>query len=192
MFSTSALYFLVAIFGENIESSETHGLQLVEGQGSENKESIHNESQEESLSEIHNESNETSEELLQESQREQSTNESEHIESKGTEQALHQESASETQRKKLEFPLSVSAGVGYAVIGLWMILDKWNSKIPYMIAIVGSLVLLGIYVASRTVGISSLGIEPVGMLDLIVGTLQGGIIAGSSYVLITKTYTIKE
>lgn len=32
MFSTSSLYFLVAIFGESIESSEAHGLQLVEGQ----------------------------------------------------------------------------------------------------------------------------------------------------------------
>ncbi|TLX92350.1 MAG: hypothetical protein E6K97_01865 [Thaumarchaeota archaeon] len=31
MFSTSSLYFLVAIFGESIESSKAHGLQLVEG-----------------------------------------------------------------------------------------------------------------------------------------------------------------
>ncbi|MGA8914457.1 MAG: hypothetical protein WB474_00545, partial [Nitrososphaeraceae archaeon] len=117
--------------------------------------------------------------------------EGEHIEGKGTE-GLHQESASETQRKNLEFPLSVGAGIGYAAIGLWMILDKRNSKIPYMIAIIGSLVLLGIYVASRTVGILTLGLEPVGLLDLIVGMLQGGIIEGSLYILITKTYAIKE
>lgn len=32
MFSTSALYFSVAIFGERIETNEAHGLQLVEGQ----------------------------------------------------------------------------------------------------------------------------------------------------------------
>ena len=39
MFSTSSLYFLVAIFGESIESSEAHGLQLVEGQENETTES---------------------------------------------------------------------------------------------------------------------------------------------------------
>ena len=59
MFSTSSLYFLVAIFGESIESSEIHGLQLVEGQENENTESGHNEKQEETR-EIHNESGESS------------------------------------------------------------------------------------------------------------------------------------
>jgi hypothetical protein len=55
MFSTSSLYFLVAIFGESIEYSEAHGLQLVEGQEEETAESVHNDSQEETSSEIHNE-----------------------------------------------------------------------------------------------------------------------------------------
>ncbi len=45
MFSTSALYFSVAIFGERIETNEAHGLQLVEGQTEgETTESAHNES----------------------------------------------------------------------------------------------------------------------------------------------------
>lgn len=35
MFSTSFLYFLVAIFGESVESSEAHGLHLVEEQENE-------------------------------------------------------------------------------------------------------------------------------------------------------------
>jgi len=69
-----------------------------------------------------------------------------------------------------------------------MILDRRNSKIPYLIAIVGSLILLGIYIASRTVGISSLGIEPIGLLDVIVGVLQGEIIAISLYILLNKIY----
>ncbi len=217
MFSTSILYFSVAIFGERIESNEAHGLQLAEGQAEgETTESGHNESQElaeqahppvqETQGETHNESGETPEQRLQEGLIEQGnetttnqteTNESkniegEHIEGKGTEEVLHQESPSETQRKNLEFPLSVGAGVGYAAVGLWMILDKRNSKIPYIIAIVGSLILLGIYVPSRTVGILSLGLERVGLLDLIVGMLQGGIIVGSLYILITKIYAIKE
>ena len=150
MFSTSSLYFLVAIFGESIESSEAHGLQLVGGQEN---------------------TNESNKRLLKE-----------------TGEILHQE-ISENQCRVLEFPLSIIAGMGYAAIGLWMILDRRNSKVPYIIAIVGSLVLLGIYFTSRTVGISSLGTEPIGLLDAIVASLQVAIIAISLYILIGKIYT---
>jgi hypothetical protein len=187
MFSTSSLYFLVAIFGETIETGEAHAWQLVEGQERETTESGHNESQEEALSEIHNESSESREQRLQVGQVEQNANESEH-EVKETEETLHQET-SENQRRVLEFPLSIIAGIGYAAIGLWMILDRRNSKVPYMIAIVGSLILLGIYASSRTTGISSLGVEPVGLLDAIVAGLQVSIIAISLYILIGKIYS---
>jgi len=187
MFSTSALYFLVAIFGESIETGEAHGLQLVEGQEDETTESGHNEEQE--AAEIHNESGESAEQRLQEERAlEQNINESKHVEGdEETEETIHEET-SENQRRVLEFPLSIIAGIGYAAIGLWMILDKRNSKVPYIIAIVGSLVLLGIYVASRTVGISSLGTEPIGLLDAIVAGLQVAIIAISLYILIGKIY----
>jgi len=184
MFSTSSLYFLVAIFGESVESSEAHGLQLVGGQEDETAESEHNESQEESGGEIHNETGESPEEMALE----QTSNESKHSENEETEETLHEET-SENQRRIFEFPLFVSAGIGYAAIGIWMILDKRNSKIPYIIAIVGSIILLGIYVSSRTIGISNLGLEPVGLLDSIVAGLQVGIIATSLYILIKKTYT---
>ena len=70
-----------------------------------------------------------------------------------------------------------------------MRLDKRNSKILYIIAILGSLILLGIYFASRTVGISSLGSKPFGLLDKVVAGLQVVIIATSFYVLIGKIYT---
>jgi hypothetical protein len=118
--------------------------------------------------EIHNESGKSSEQRLQEEQApEQNTNESKHL-LKETEETLHQET-SEKQRRVLEFPLSIIAGIGYAAVGLWMILDRRNSKVPYIIAIIGSLLLLGIYFTSRTVGISSLGTEPIGLFDAIVG-----------------------
>jgi cobalamin biosynthesis Mg chelatase CobN len=202
MFTTSALYFLVAIFGERIESSEAHGVLFVEGQEDETAESAHNENQQEAQNQILNESSESPEQRQQEGQIEQhggekapsssEANESKHTEEIGTEEASHKESASETQRRNLEFPFSIGAGVGYAVIGLWLIFDKSNSKKPYIIVLVGSLIILVMYVFSRTVGIFNLGIEPIGILDLIVATLQGGIIIGSSYILLTKTYTIKE
>jgi len=201
MFSTSSLYFLVAIYGESIETSEVHGLQLVHGQGQEVTEPGHNENQEKAQNQVDNESNESVEQRLKEGQEEQvpqngiekipnsEGNESKHIEGIGTEETSHEESASEAQRRDLEFPLSIGAGVGYAAIGIWMILDKRNSKIPYIMAIVGSLILLGIYASSRTIGISSLGREHIGLLDAIVAALQVAIIAISLYILIGNTYT---
>ncbi len=194
MFSTSSLYFLVAIYGESIETNkEVHGLQLVHGQGQEVTEPGHNENQEKAQNQVHNESNESVEQRLKEGQEEQvpqngiekvpnsEGNESKHIQSIETEETSHEESASEAQRRNLEFPLSIGAGVGYAAIGIWMILDKRNSKIPYIMAIVGALILLGIYASSRTIGISSLGREHIGLLDAIVAALQIAIIAISLY-----------
>lgn len=202
MFSTSSLYFLVAIYGESIETNkEVHGLQLVHGQGQEVTEPGHNENQEKAQNQVDNESNESVEQRLKEGQEEQvpqngiekvpnsEGNESKHIQSIESEETSHEESASEAQRRNLEFPLSIGAGVGYAAIGIWMILDKRNSKIPYIMAIVGSLILLGIYASSRTIGISSLGREHIGLLDAIVAALQVAIIAISLYILIGNTYT---
>lgn len=202
MFTTSALYFVVAIFGERIETGEAHLVLFVEGQEDETAEPAHKENQEKTQNQTHNESGESPEQRQQEGQTEQhviekapsqsEVNESKHTEEIGTEEASHNESASETQRKNLEFPFSIGAGVGYAVIGLWLIFDKSNSKKPYIIALVGSIIILGMYLFSRTVGIFSLGIEPFGILDRIVAVLQGAIIADSSYILFTKVSRIKE
>lgn len=201
MFSTSFLYFIVAIFGERIETGEAHGMLFLEVRVGETAESAHNENQGEVQNQIHNETSELAEQGKQEGRTEQQgdekphiqseINESKHTEGIETEEALHKESASETQRKNLELPFSVGAGIGYAVIGLWLIFDKSNTKKPYIIALVGSFIILGMYISSRTVGIFSLGIEPVGILDRIVAVLQGAIIADSSYILFTRAYRIK-
>jgi len=72
MFSTSSLYFLVAIYGESIETNkEVHGLQLVHGQGQEVTEPGHNENQEKAQNQVDNESNESVEQRLKEGQEEQ-------------------------------------------------------------------------------------------------------------------------
>lgn len=186
MFSTSSLYFLVAIFGESIESDETHISQSVEGQEEVVNESRHNESQE--ALETYNETDETPEQRLQEEQvLAQNASESNQIELEQRDEKEHQEMF-EKQRRILELPLSVGAGIGYSATGLWMILDKRNSKSPYIIAIVGSLILLGVYASSRTIGISNLGIESVGMLDAIVAGLQVAIVATCLYILLTRIY----
>ena len=186
MFSASSLYFLVAIFGESIESDETHILQPVEGQEEVVNESGHSESQEEL--ETHSETNETSEQHLQEEQvLAQNASESNQIEPEQGDGTQHQEMF-EKQRRILELPLSVGAGIGYAATGLWMILDKKNSKSPYIIALVGSLILLGVYASSRTIGISNLGIESVGILDSVVAGLQVAIVATCLYILMTRIH----
>ena len=186
MFSASSLYFLVAIFGESIESDETHISQPVEGQEEVVNESGQSESQKEL--ETHNETSETSEQHLQEEQvLAQNASESNQIEHEQGDGTPPQEMF-EKQRRMLELPLSVGAGIGYAATGLWMILDKRNSKSPYIIAIVGSLILLGVYASSRTIGISNLGIEAVGMLDAVVAGLQVAIVATCLYILMTRIY----
>lgn len=202
MFSTSSLYFIVAIFGERVETGEAHGIVFVEGKEDETAESAHNENQEATQNQTHNESSESAEQRHEEGQIEphgdekapsqSEVNESNQAIGVEKEEASHKESASETQRKNLELPFSIGAGVGYAAIGLWLILDRSNSKMPYVIALVGSLIILGMYVFSRTIGIFSLGIEPVGVLDRIVAVLQGAIIADSSYILFTRPHRDKE
>ena len=186
MFSTSSLYFLVAIFGESIENDETHISQSVEGQEEVVNESGHNESQE--ALETYNKTGDTPEQHLQGEQvLAQNASESNQIEREQRDEKQHQEMF-EKQRRILELPLSVGAGIGYSATGLWMILDKRNSKSPYIIAIVGSLILLGVYASSRTIGISNLGIESVGMLDAIVAGLQVAIVATCLYILLTRIY----
>ena len=184
MFSTSSLYFLVAIFGESIESDQTHISQLTEEQMENVSQSEQNENKE--LLETHNETGKASEDGRQQEQKlKHNTSESNQTQHTESNELPHQE-VFEKQRRVLEFPLSIGAGIGYAVTGLWMILDRRNSKSPYIIAIVGSLILLGIYASSRTIGISNLGTESIGMYDAVVAGLQVAIIATCLYNLVTR------
>ena len=184
MFSTSSLYFLVAIFGESIENNQSHISQLAERQMENVSQSGQNENQE--LLEIHNGTGETSEQGIQQEQTlEHNITGSNQIEQSEKNEMPHQD-VFEKQRRVLEFPLSIGAGIGYAATGLWMILDRRNSKSPHIVAIVGSLILLGIYASSRTIGISNLGTESVGMFDAIVAGLQVAIIATCLYILVTR------
>jgi hypothetical protein len=88
--------------------------------------------------------------------------------------------------------LFLAAGIAYVLIGLWMVMDKKSSKVPYIISMAGSVLLMGLYIASHTVGLPLIGLEHVGFLDLLVAPLQGGIVVGSGYIIIlpsSKTIT---
>jgi hypothetical protein len=219
---TSALYFSVLIFGVKIETNEAHGQEAGEISGSQQNETgevVHNEiaetgneTQEKLAAEqiTHNEltNSEATESPAQKALEAQETQTQQNetpiqnnskVNEEGTTaheaaetKGVHEESASEEQRKTLEHPLSLAAGGAYAAMGIWIIGDRRNYRVSYLIIIVGTVALLGIYAVSRTSGIGSLGTEPVGMLDIIVAILQGGIIAGSVVILVTKSYAIVE
>jgi hypothetical protein len=87
---------------------------------------------------------------------------------------------------ELQTTLFAVSGAAYIPVGLWILKSKQKNKTPYVIAIVGSLSLILLYVASRTISLPIVGIQDdVGSIDILSKVLQGGIIAGSAYVLTT-------
>jgi len=79
-----------------------------------------------------------------------------------------------------------AVGAAYIPIGLWATITRHTSKIPYVLAIVGSLALIGLYVLSRTVDIPLVGQQnDIGFIDILSKVLQSGIIAVSAYIIIS-------
>ena len=88
-------------------------------------------------------------------------------------------------------------GTAYILIGIWMLRNSTRkySKLPYAISIVGSLILIGLYIASRNFALPIVGLqEDIGSIDIISKVLQVGIIAGSVCILISgdKKYSTKQ
>ena len=70
-----------------------------------------------------------------------------------------------------------TAAVSYLPLGIWMVKNRLHSRAPYVITSLISLVLIGLYVASRTVPLPMVGIQQdVGMIDIITKITQGTII----------------
>ena len=79
-----------------------------------------------------------------------------------------------------------AVGAAYIPIGLWATITRHTSKVPYILAIGGSLALIGLYVLSRTADIPFVGQQnDVGFIDILSKVLQSGIIAVSVYILIS-------
>jgi len=93
----------------------------------------------------------------------------------------------------LQTTLFAISGAGYVPVGLWMLETKHRNKTPYIIAIAGSLSLILLYVASRTISLPIVGLQDdVGSIDILSKILQGGIIAGSAYLLLSFRQQIKS
>lgn len=96
------------------------------------------------------------------------------------------ESSNESVKRSIEFPLFLTAGIAYGLVGFWMLKDKKN-RVPYFIAALGSILLIGLYTASHMVGLPQIGLEHVGVLDLLVAALQVGIVGCSGYVILSTS-----
>lgn len=100
------------------------------------------------------------------------------------------EALSEAQDFNVELAAQVetmffaTAGILYLPFGMWMVKSRMASRAPYAISLVGSVMLITLYVASRIVNLPIVGQqEDVGVTDLASKVLQAGIIALSGIVL---------
>ena len=209
MLATAVLYFIAASFGENVEV-RSHEAKAAET-GQENLEGTpHHEATENSHVgssgplqasingsaavagiQANNKATETTHENItkvqqQGPQKEATERANGLTENKNIGAA---ESSNESAKRSIEFPLFLTSGTAYVLVGFWMIKEKKNSRVPYIIATAGSLLLIGLYTTSHRVGFPLIGLEPVGVLDLLVAALQIGIIACSGYVILSLSET---
>lgn len=85
-----------------------------------------------------------------------------------------------------EMTFFLIVGIAYIPIAIWMLKVKHNSKIPYLISIIGSAALILFYALTRTINIPTIGLQPdVGLIDVSAKLVQAGIVAISSYLIIS-------
>ena len=96
----------------------------------------------------------------------------------------------ETRKNEMIFFMIV--GVAYIPVGFWIVKRKYQSKVPYILAIIGSAALIVFYIATRIVSIPTIGLQTdVGSIDIAVKVLQSSIIVGSLFALgLPKKFTI--
>jgi hypothetical protein len=69
-------------------------------------------------------------------------------------------------------------------VGIWILKKKYQSKVPYFIAVIGSIALIAFYISTRTINIPSIGLQTdVGTIDILAKVLQAAIATISIYIL---------
>ncbi len=87
-------------------------------------------------------------------------------------------------RNEMTFFLIIA--ICYIIIAIWMLFVEHRSKIPYLISIVGSAALIVFYILTRVIDIPTIGLQTdIGIPDILAKTLQGIIIAISSFLVIS-------
>jgi hypothetical protein len=100
----------------------------------------------------------------------------------------------ETQEKQLEISVFVGASLIYLGLVIWVVKSRLKNKNPYLISAVFSIIMIGIYIASRTVGVPVVGVEYyVGKIDIISKILQAAIIGLAGYLIFSiRSICIRE
>lgn len=87
---------------------------------------------------------------------------------------------------QIETMFFTTAAILYFPLGVWMLKNGFNSRAPYVMAIIGSVALIGLYIASRMISLPVVGKQDdIGILDISSKILQVAIIVVSS-ILIPK------
>jgi hypothetical protein len=90
----------------------------------------------------------------------------------------------ETQEKYIEISVFVGAALIYLGLVIWALKSGLKNKNPYMVSAVFSIIMIGIYIASRTIGVPVVGIEYyVGKIDVVSKILQAAIIGLAGYLI---------
>ena len=85
---------------------------------------------------------------------------------------------------QIETMFFTTAGILYFPLGIWMTKNGFNSRAPYIMAITGSVALIGLYTASRMVNLPIVGKQDdFGVLDIASKVLQVVIIVISVILL---------
>jgi hypothetical protein len=101
----------------------------------------------------------------------------------------------ETQEKYIEISVFVGAALIYSGLVIWVLKSGLKNKNPYMVSAVFSIIMIGIYIASRTIGVPVVGIEYyVGKIDVVSKILQAAIIGLAGYLIfaIRSTYISEQ
>ncbi len=82
----------------------------------------------------------------------------------------------------------IVVGVAYTAAGIWMLENKYYSKVPYVIAPIGSIALIAFYISTRTINIPSVGIQDdIGTIDILSKVMQAAIAGISIYIVKSST-----
>lgn len=100
----------------------------------------------------------------------------------------------ETQEKQLEISVFIGASLVYIGLVIWVLKSRLKKKNPYLVSAVFSIIMIGIYFASRTVGVPVVGVEYyVGKIDIISKILQAAIIGLAGYLIVSiRSISIRE
>ena len=83
-----------------------------------------------------------------------------------------------------EMVFFIVVGIAYVAAGIWMLENKYYSKVPYTIAAIGSIALIAFYVSTRTMNIPSIGLQDdIGTIDILSKVMQAAIAGISIYIV---------